>query len=588
MNEQEQEVELGIAERSFKASQSDVAIDGAITTFLHKDQPRVVQAYGRALQQLIEPEPWQRRMAKAVVQKPQAVDETLLIASNGNCSWSEALSTELNEELAKAQHEYVLVKGSDTLPPGILKVPSADDVKIVELFGLPKLSQLATAKVADTLLHHYPGGYGDPPVKWGSDDDAYFVEQRMMGVNPCALTMISDEVRNLFSLGEGTHYMCDYKPLEPFSRKLAEAKDPAYIPAPICIFKYDEAGKSMQPVAILLDRAAGTPQVVYRDNDEPLKWRYAKMCVRTADWNAHELGSHLTLAHFVSEVACVVTHRCLPRHHPVFQLLLPHFFRTLPLNAHARSALVPFIIASGLSAFDEGQCFAFCAAIFKDWRFDQHYVPVDLANRGVADLPLKVYPYATTAKAVWNCIYTYVDSLLTTLAEVDPSKSLLDDYYLRDWCKQMRDSMPGFPLYITDPAHLSEVLTMIIYTATHQHAAVHNFQRKYMTFLPASPGFLANPPPADLNDLTEESLWDALPRKSRTQRALVDMLSEIPDTEHCLSSFDLATSPEVHYVQWKSLRNLLGPFQAELARELSPYDPDVVVSTTNLAQSVLL
>ena len=60
--------------------------------------------------------------------------------------------------------------------------------------------------------------------------------------------------------------------------------------------------------------------------DSP-QWRFAKMCVQAADFTVHELGAHLTLCHFVEEVFALATYRCLPKAHPVYQLLAPHFHK---------------------------------------------------------------------------------------------------------------------------------------------------------------------------------------------------------------------------------------------------------------------
>lgn len=348
----------------------------------------------------------------------------------------------------------------------------------------------------------------------------------------------------------------------------------------------------MTPAAILLDRAVavGQRQVVVSGDLTSPKWRFAKMCAGAADWNAHELGSHLTLAHIVSEVACVVTYSSLPHQHPIYQLLLPHFFRTLPLNDNARTSLVPEIIAQRLSAFSKDQCFAFCAAVFNNWNFEDHYVPNDLQARGVADLPLHVYPYATTARLVWDQVRKYVAQVVNGLEALAPQKQLLaNDFYLGQWCTKMQASTPGFP-NITDTEQLCDALTMIIYTATHQHSAVNYFQSKYLSYVPAAPGFLATRPPSNLDGITEADLLAALPRarSAELSRAIANMLSDPPAEIHRLTQFQFSSSPPRHYVEWTALRTALQEFQQDLQDVLRPYDAVTVVSNSNLAQSVLI
>ena len=521
--------------------------------------------------------------------------ETVLISGSGSaaqCSWAPAQTSALSAEIAKAQSAYTLQATSIQEPPKCIEVPKEDQVAITTLFSPLKLATLALNFVVGYSKEN--GSYTARP-DW--DTDAYFVEQRTFGVNPCALTIAADkDVQELFPkvpvpAPAGTkYYVCDYKPLVEFSRQLpdATAKTTTYIPAPVALFKYD--GAALHAVAILVDRAPTTaPQVIYNDGTNSTAWRYAKMAVRVADWNIHELGSHLTLAHIVNEVACVATYSSLPQHHPIFQLLLPHFFRTLPLNSNARSALVPVFIASKLSALNTAQAFAFCASIYNNWDFQGHYVPADLARRDVASLPASVYPFATTAKAVWATVHDYVDKVLAHLTALDAGKSLLNDFYLKRWIAKMHDTTPGFPETLATIPELADALTMIIYTPTHQHSAVNYFQRKYMTYLPSSPGYLKTPPPADIStQVTEDYLQNCFPspHEASVQAALVDMLSDEPEDDHRLTEFEFKSSP--HYVAWPHLKEQLDVFQSKLQTALAGSVPGVMISNVNLAQSVLI
>jgi len=65
------------------------------------------------------------------------------------------------------------------------------------------------------------------------------------------------------------------------------------------------------------------------------------MCVQVSDWNLYELTVHLTETHLVEEAVIVAAHRTLPVDDIVYRLLAPHWLETLPLNAAARSALIP-------------------------------------------------------------------------------------------------------------------------------------------------------------------------------------------------------------------------------------------------------
>lgn len=176
------------------------------------------------------------------------------------------------------------------------------------------------------------------PADWSSD--RYFVEQRVLGVNPCAIRGLATlpaaeqaEIRGLFEAGGAPLpaasasaeqlFVLDYAILAGASRTLDRSR--SYVPAPVCAFALSAAG-ALRPIAIVCDRASlGAPAAV-AVADSP-QWRFAKMCVRAADFSVHELGAHLTLTHFVSEVVALATYRTLPKAHPVYQLLAPHFHK---------------------------------------------------------------------------------------------------------------------------------------------------------------------------------------------------------------------------------------------------------------------
>jgi arachidonate 15-lipoxygenase len=85
-----------------------------------------------------------------------------------------------------------------------------------------------------------------------------------------------------------------------------------FLPAPIALFQYT-AAKTFVPLAIQVESDTTTfpnSNVVYvRDPANGWQWRYAKTALQCADWNYHEIGSHLTKTHLVIEVIAISTHR---------------------------------------------------------------------------------------------------------------------------------------------------------------------------------------------------------------------------------------------------------------------------------------
>jgi len=588
---------------------------------------------------------------------------TVLIQPNGKVSWTQLAETD--PQLTTAREQYVLIPnqlGPAGKPPQVASVPSQDQVGFLEIFNVVKVFKLVLLKLLGLTdlgtapafsLAEYGAGpqplFQDPipPANvpfW--DTDVYFVRQRTLGVNPTALRKLDQATAALFAnpnainyykpastagssidgdaVREGNLFVADYALLIDASTSLRESNKASkttqrYVPAPVAVFKWSAPEETLVPLAILLDQSTttGPHQIVYNDGSNSPAWTLAKLAVKVADWNAHELGAHLTLAHLVSETVCVLTNAHLPEAHPVYQLLLSHFYKTLPLNAAARSALVPVFIASGtpgetspvkqainrtpLSGLDEAQCWALCASVFHKWDFAAHYAKVDIEKRGVDVLTAKAYPYGVTASATWDIVHAYVDAALQggVLQEIGASEDgsssdnkgdewVQKDWYLQDWVKALQANITGVP-DVTTVADLTDVLTMIIYTATHQHSAVNYFQHEYMAFLPGAPGFLTKPIPANLGNVTHDDIKTFLPAPlgGQIQAALVDMLTVPPAEDDTLAGFKVGEQ-KAHYVHWDHLAKLVPAFQGKIAAKLGVFNNLYKVSKNNLAKSVLI
>lgn len=532
---------------------------------------------------------------------------TLLITSPSTLQWISANDLLVTTNLALAQLQYQLVPGSSSAPPKVSSVPVADTMTDAQLFRADYVAELTSLQTARSALpNNNPASslsdYGTAsPANWQSD--AWFIQQRVLGTNATALTALTPAVQAqmgnnpaIFTPTDSSSlfFMVNYSQLIPFSQLLPYPFSPTwYVPAPIVILEFVASSATWNARGILVDQAVSSPQIIANDGTNGIPWQFAKLCVQAADWNCHEVGNHLTLTHLVTETFIVLTHANLPANHPIFQLLMPHSYATLPLNDDARTQLVPQYINGSLSAFNTRDLFAFAASTFSNWDFQAHYVPTDLANRGVNVLPQSSYEYAATASASWTCISNYVGSVLNALNAVDPTKPFVtSDAYLAQWGSAIRQSIRNFPDFVhaaNPTASLRDALTMIIFTATHQHAAVNYFQAKYMQWVPGFPGMLTSPPPADITTVTNLLPYYTPPQAAQLQTLMVQMLSQPPIQGNELTGLVLGGPFSPHYVPWNTLINLFTPFQTALTAALGTYASDADrVSTTNLAQSVLI
>lgn len=308
-----------------------------------------------------------------------------------------------------------------------------------------------------------------------------------------------------------------------------------YACASVIIFELHEDGR-LHPLAITLDYKGSLDKSVTifnkrlnpddkGDIDEKADWpwRYAKTCAQTADWARHEIAVHLVDTHLIEEAIIVATNRTIPEEHILYEILSPHWFRTLALNAAARAVLVPFVIAriSGLGPSIDPKTSRAVGMVnwsYKNFNFQDKYIPTDLKKRGfdiewATGNRYRNYPYASDMFILWGIIRDFVKSVLNTRYSSDAD--VVKDTCISAWCKeiQTKGQISTFPT-ITTLEQLTDAVTMCIHTASPQHTAVNYLQDYYYSFVPAKPPALCTPLPKDLKTLqsyTEKELTNSLP-----------------------------------------------------------------------------
>lgn len=403
--------------------------------------------------------------------------------------------------------------------------------------------------------------------------DARFAQQYLSGVNPCTITTAPraqiqayvqeagrqglEDMKKLLSSEGNDLLVQDYsyfreatgvKDEEAFQNIVQEVggdmkptgnKATRYACAPIVIFQLHADGR-LHPLAITLDYRGTldksitifnrrlTPDgdkgaTVAIDEKDDWPWRYAKTCAGTADWARHEIATHLVDTHMVEEAIIVATNRTIPEDHLLYEVLSPHWFRTLALNEAARKILVPAVIAriAGFGVSPESKqsrTFDLVNWSYRNFHFQDKYVPNDLKKRGFdieANIGAKYrnYPYATDVFLLWGVIRDFVESVLGAKYKCD--EDVQGDPYMADWCKeiQTKGQIPTFPT-ITTREQLVDAVTMCIHIASPQHTAVNYLQDYYYSFVAARPPALCTPLPGDLATLqayTEKEVTAALP-----------------------------------------------------------------------------
>ena len=431
-------------------------------------------------------------------------------------------SLESHIEQATQRADIEALKGQDSLLRDIITV-------IVDVLKAEEAADTRSIEAYRDLYQTIPA----PGIAYTFLDDDQFARLRVAGPNPMLLRGI-DEIPDNFpvtaaqyatvmsgdtlsvALSEGRVYLCDYKELDVLVDGVWQGQA-KYVYRPMALFAVPPGGSSLEPVAIQCGQDSSRYPVMTPSVSASQKWGWemAKFVVQVADCNYHELFVHLGCTHLVSEAIAVATRRNLANVHPLWALLVPHFEGTLFINNLAVETLIN---AGGpIDAFFGGTITSSQLAAVKarlSFDFFRKMTPVDFAERKVADpARLPDYPYRDDAMLVWDAIHDWASQYIDIYYTSDDA--VTGDTELAQWATSIASEghIIGFRP-ITSRAQLVDVCTMIIFTASAQHAAVNFPQRTMMTFAPAVTGAGWTAAPTGQKDHDKDEWLDYMPSMS--------------------------------------------------------------------------
>ena len=316
--------------------------------------------------------------------------------------------------------------------------------------------------------------------------------------------------------------------------------------APIALFYWNQnpphgypPSGAMQPVAIQLGQKHDpdstpifTPNDCTNNNDsDGVKWKVAKFMVQNTCAIQHETVAHLGACHLSVEPMIVASNRQLTAEHPLLVLLKPHFRFTLEINDSAfHSLVVPGgVVNSVLSTGIVGSAEIIVDA-YNAWRLDEHFPDQLFKLRGVSEDELSSFPFREDTMDLWNAINKYVRDYLELYYvgdnSAERSNQMRNDYELQNWINEMANPKyaavkgmdglsttgnPDKPYQLDDFDYFVKLVSLIIYTASAQHASVNYAQFPLMSYLPSVSGTAYRKPPTRDESLEENSYLEWLP-----------------------------------------------------------------------------
>ncbi|KAL8211424.1 hypothetical protein R6Q57_005861 [Mikania cordata] len=238
-----------------------------------------------------------------------------------------------------------------------------------------------------------------------------------------------------------------------------------------------------------------------KDGVEAAIWQLAKAYVAVNDTGVHQLISHWLNTHAIIEPFIIATNRQLSVLHPINKLLHPHFRDTMNINATARNILINSEGILERSFFTGKYSIEISSQIYRDWKFPNHALPVDLVLRGMAvedsssphglRLAIEDYPYAVDGLEIWSAIKTWVDDYCKFYYKNDDM--VKNDVELQSWWRELREEghgdlkdEPWWPK-MNSIQDVIENCTIIIWVASALHAAVNYGQYAYAGYPPNRP-----------------------------------------------------------------------------------------------------
>ena len=413
---------------------------------------------------------------------------------------------------------------------------------------LLEVIEMGAGEITATSLDDYDVLYQtfrEPLASRWCHSDFYFAHLRLGGPNPMMLHGIEKvpekfEVENFHfqaSMGEhdsleragaeGRLFMCDYAGFVDFECGTFPHGRQKYVGAPMALFAMppgDYDHRFLIPVAIQLQQGH-SPVVIPKDGTHA--WQIAKSWANCADGNYHQAITHLAHTHLVIEPFVIAMHRNMAPNHPLFVLLNPHFNGTLEINDAAQSSLiapeggVDAVLAGTIEASR-----AAAAAGWKEFHFNDRFPRKELAARQVDDSTrLPEYPYRDDALLLWDAIHDWVEAYVKVYYADD--STVQKDSELQAWIAEvlskdggrMRDV--GEDGGVETAGYLVDMVTMLIFTAGPQHAAVNFPQLELMSFAPFYPLACYAPLPEDKDGLTQQHWLNMMPPLDMAQYQMI-------------------------------------------------------------------
>ncbi|KAM9362638.1 arachidonate 12-lipoxygenase, 12R-type-like [Symphorus nematophorus] len=408
-------------------------------------------------------------------------------------------------------------------------------------------------------------------------EDAFFGYQYLNGVNPLMIERcsalpnnfpVTDDMvflRGGSSLTEemqnGNIFLCDYNRLDGVKPNTINGKQ-QYLMSPLMLLHKTPDDKLM-PIAIQLKQTPADDNPIFFPTDSEYDWLLAKIFVKSADFNEHQLNVHLLRTHLLAEVFAVSLLRNVPMVHPLYKLLIPHTRYTLQINHLARLVLISEkgVFTEFAASGGEGMVTILKRSL-SSMTYSSLCIPDDIAERGLEAVPN--FYYRDDGLNLWEIVHRFVGGVLGHYYKTDAE--VCQDSELQRWIQDifehgfLSQECTGIPQQFSTVAEMVKFVTMVIFTCSGQHSAVNTGQYDYGGWMPNTPISLQRPPPTTKGTTSEATMLQTLPDINTTVQGMATMWLLSKQSSDFVR---LGLYPEEHFFEEVPCK-LIKEFQGEL------------------------
>ncbi len=347
--------------------------------------------------------------------------------------------------------------------------------------------------------------------------DELFAWYRIAGPNPMRLTKLDDYKKKFPALPDSIMqgirlfesdsladaqkdnrlYYIDYPEMSKIGSSQTKSNRYAYQPS--AIFAVPNRGsynQRLKPIAIKCGSDTTYPwHSASPKRTDPVTWIAAKICIQSTDGYIHELVHHLARTHLLCGIIVCATRRNLSRRHPLFELIVNHSYGTLVINFAAAKTLINddgLVDAVTAPKAEASRNLAADSISKAEFDYNKNMPDTELKSRGVMS-PSLHYPYRDDALEIWDALTKWVTSYVSAYYEDD--SQVVSDVEIQNWANEISDDNKGAVGGFGDEgdgkvksiAYLVRAVSMFIFTASVQHAAVNFPQRPFMSYAPVMP-----------------------------------------------------------------------------------------------------